>query len=93
MMYLMTDYFMIQIIPKWCLQKPIKNLQRSNAKPFKVLQMIESNSYVIKFPSNFDISSTFNMKDMLIYKIQKHIFNDPLMILMKSLPLYPYNWH
>ena len=36
----------------------------------KVLQMIESNNYVIKLPLNFDISSTFNMKDLSIYKIQ-----------------------
>jgi hypothetical protein len=32
--------------------------------------MIESNNYVIKLPLNFDISSTFNMKDLIIYKIQ-----------------------
>jgi hypothetical protein len=35
-----------------------------------MLQMIESNNYVIKLPLNFDISSTFNMKDLIIYKIQ-----------------------
>jgi hypothetical protein len=45
-------------------------LQVSSARPFKVLQMIKSNNYVIKLPLNFDISSTFNMKDLSIYKIQ-----------------------
>jgi hypothetical protein len=35
-----------------------------------MLQMIKSNNYVIKLPLNFDISSTFNMKDLSIYKIQ-----------------------
>ena len=35
-----------------------------------MLQMIESNNYVIKLLLNFDISSTFNMKDLSIYKIQ-----------------------
>jgi len=32
--------------------------------------MIKSNNYVIKLPLNFDISSTFNMKNLSIYKIQ-----------------------
>jgi hypothetical protein len=32
--------------------------------------MIKSNNYVIKIPLNFDINSTFNMKDLGIYKIQ-----------------------
>ena len=32
--------------------------------------MIKSNNYVIKLPLNFDINSTFNMKDLSIYKIQ-----------------------
>jgi hypothetical protein len=77
-MYLMTKIISwYRLYLNGVLQKPIKILQTSNAKPYKVLQMIESNSYVIKFPSHFDISSTFNMKDMLIYKKQKHIFNDP----------------
>jgi len=44
-------------------------LQVSSARPFKVLQMIKSNNYVIKLPLKFDISSTFNMKDLSIYKI------------------------
>jgi len=45
-------------------------LQVSSARPFIVLQMIKSNNYVIKLPLNFDISSTFNIKDLSIYKIQ-----------------------
>jgi hypothetical protein len=45
-------------------------LQVSSARPFKVLPMIKSNNYVIKLLLNFDISSTFNMKDLGIYKIQ-----------------------
>jgi hypothetical protein len=32
--------------------------------------MIKSNNYVIKLSLNFDISSTFNMKNLSIYKIQ-----------------------
>ena len=32
--------------------------------------MIKSNNYVIKLSLNFDISSTFNRKDLILYKIQ-----------------------
>ena len=32
--------------------------------------MIKLNNYVIKLPLNFDISSTLNIKDLSIYKIQ-----------------------
>jgi hypothetical protein len=64
------DYFMIQIRPEWCLLETDHKLQVSSDRPFKMLQMIKSNNYVIKLPLNFDISSTFNMKDLNIYKIQ-----------------------
>jgi hypothetical protein len=64
------DYFMIQIKPKRCPLEIDYKLQVSSARPFKMLQMIKSNNYVIKLPLNFDISSTFNMKDLSIYKIQ-----------------------
>jgi len=64
------DYFMIQIRPERCLLETDHKLQVSSAKPFKALQMIKSNNYVIKLLLNFDISSTFNMKDLSIYKIQ-----------------------
>ena len=68
------DYFMIQIRHERCLLETDHKLQVSSARPFKVLQMIKSNNYVIKLPLNFDISFTFNMKDLSIYKIQ-HIPN------------------
>jgi len=64
------DYFMIQIRPERCPLETNHKLQVSSARPFKVLQMIKSNNYVIKLPLNFDISSTSNMKDLSFYKIQ-----------------------
>jgi len=64
------DYFMIQIRPERCPLETDHKLQVSSARPFKMLQMIESNNYVIKLLLNFDISSIFNMKDLSIYKIQ-----------------------
>jgi len=64
------DYFMIQIRPEWCPLKTSHKLQVSSARPFKVLKMIESNNYIIKLQLNFDISSTYDMKDFVIYKTQ-----------------------
>jgi hypothetical protein len=64
------DYFMIQIGPERYPLKTDHKLQVSSARPFKVLQMIKSNNYVIKLPLSFDINSTFNIKDFSIYKIQ-----------------------
>jgi hypothetical protein len=49
----------------------------SNAGPFKVLQMIGSNNYIIKLPLNFDISSTCDMKNLVIYKTQEPISDAP----------------
>ena len=67
---------MIQIrLEQWPLETSHK-LQVISARPFKVLQIIESNSYVIKLPLNFDISSTFYMKDVIIYKIRQSISDD-----------------
>jgi hypothetical protein len=59
---------MIQIRPEQCSLKTSHKLQVSSARLFKVLQMIESNNYIIKLSLNFDISSTFNTKDLVIYK-------------------------
>jgi hypothetical protein len=64
---------MIQIRLEWCLLEASHKFQVSSARPFKVLQMIESNNYVIKLTLNFDINSTFKMNDLVIYKTQQSI--------------------
>jgi len=48
----------------------------NNAKPFKVLQVIELNNYIIKLSLNFTISSTFDMKDLVMYKTQQSFLDD-----------------
>jgi hypothetical protein len=48
----------------------------NNARPFKVLQVIELNNYIIKLSLNFTISSTFDMKDLVIYKTQQSFLDD-----------------
>jgi len=57
--------------------KTIYKLQVSSATPFKVLQMIKLNTYVIKLSLNFDINSTFDMKELVIYKTQELIHDTP----------------
>ena len=70
-------YFMIQIKLEWYPSKTCHKLQVSSEISFKVLQMIESNSSVIKLPLNFDINLTFDIKDLVIYKTQQPIFDTP----------------
>ena len=80
---------MIQIKPERCPLETSHKLQVSSVRPFKVLKMIESNIYVVKLSLNFDISSTFDMKNLVIYKNNSL----SLMLLLKPLPHYPYLWH
>ena len=61
---------MIQIGPEQCPLKTNHKFQISSAKAFKVLQIIESNSYIIKLPLNFDINFIFDMKKPVIHKLQ-----------------------
>jgi hypothetical protein len=71
------DYFIIQIKLERYPSKTSHKLQVSSDISFKVLQMIESNSYIIKLPLNFDINLTFDMKDLVVYKIQQAISDAP----------------
>ena len=80
------DYFMIQIRLERCSLETDHKSQVSSARPFKVLQMIESNNYVIKLPLNFDINSTFDMKDLVINKTQ-HLIPDAPFETLASLSL------
>jgi hypothetical protein len=54
-----------------------------------MLKMIELNNYIINLSLNFDdISSTFDMKDLVIYKTQQLIPGD----LFETPTHYPYLW-
>ena len=70
MMCLMLEIISLHIRPKRCPLKTNHKLQVNSARSFKVLQMIESNSHVIKLPLNFDIIFTFDMKYPVKYKTQ-----------------------
>jgi hypothetical protein len=79
---------MIQIGPEQCHLKTNHKFQINNVIPFKVLQRIELNSYIIKLSLNFDINFTFDMKNPIIYKLQ-HIFD----AFLRFIPHYPYHYH
>ena len=75
------DYVMIRIKPKRYPSGTFKKLQARSASPFKVLKKLGSNAYVIDIPSDYGISSTFNIADLIAFKgpaiIPYEPFDDP----------------
>lgn len=55
------DYVMVQIRPKRFPPRSVRKLQARSAGPFKVLQRVGPNAYVIDIPPDYGISSTFNV--------------------------------
>ena len=71
------DYVMIHIKLEWYPSGIIKKLQGRSVGPFKVLKKLGPNAYVIDIPSNYGISSTFNIADLLAFKGPAVIPYDP----------------
>jgi hypothetical protein len=71
------DYFIIQIRLEQYPSETNQKLHVTSSKTSKMLQMVESNIYVINLPSNFNIGSTSNIKNLVIYKWQQHIHDNP----------------
>ena len=59
---------MIRIRPERYPLGTIKKLQARSAGPFKVLKKLGPNAYVIDILSDYDISSTFNIVDLIVFK-------------------------
>jgi len=59
-------------------------LHAHSAGPFKVLQRVGPNAYVLDLPHDFGISSTFNIEDLVAYHKPLPISNDPFEIPLNS---------
>ena len=74
---------MIWIRLEWFPSRIVKKLQARSASPFKVLKRMGPNAYVIDFPYDYGISSSFNIEDLVAYKspiaIPDTPFNEPLL--------------
>lgn len=68
---------MIRIRPKRFPSGIVKKLQARSARPFKVLKRMGPNAYVIDLSYDYDISSSFNTKDLVAYKSPTVIPNTP----------------
>ena len=63
----MEDYVMIQIRSKRFPSETNRKLHAHSVRPFKVLQRVGPNAYVLDLPLDLGISSTFNIKDLVAY--------------------------
>jgi len=59
------DYVMIQIRSERFPPGTIKKLHAHSAGPYKILKKINPNAYIIGLPSDFGISPTFNISDLV----------------------------
>ena len=71
------DYVMIRIRLGWYPSGTVKKLQARSVDPFKVLKKLGPNAYVIDIPSDYGISSTFNIAYLLTFKGPTVIPYDP----------------
>jgi hypothetical protein len=67
---------MIYIRYEWFPYEINRKLHARNAGPFKMLQRVGPNAYVLDLPLDFGISSTFNIDDLIAYQKPHSILND-----------------
>ena len=62
------DYVMVRIYLKQFPSGIVKMLHVHNDGPFKILNKLNCNTYVINLPRDYDIRRTFNVNDLVDYK-------------------------
>ena len=62
------DYVMFRIYPKQFSSGTAKMLHVCSVRPFKILNKLNCNTYVINLPRDYGISCTFNVNDLVDYK-------------------------
>jgi hypothetical protein len=80
----MRNYGMIFIRYEWFSYENNRKLHARNAGPFKMLQRVGPNVYVLDLPLDFGISSTFNIDDLIAYQKPHSILNDLFEMLPNS---------
>ena len=83
------DYVMIRIRPERFPSGANRKLHARSAGPFKVLQRVGPNAYVLDLPHDFGISSTFNIEDLVAYHKPLPIPDDPFELPLNSPPNEP----
>ena len=61
------DYVMVRLRPERFPPKTMKKLHVRSAGPIRFFKKINSNAYVVDLSSNFGISYTFNVEDVVPY--------------------------
>ena len=59
---------MVQIYPKQLPSKTVKMLHVRSTRSFKILNKLNSNTYVIDLSRYYGISCTYNVNDLVDYK-------------------------
>ena len=77
---------MIRIRPEQFPPGAVKKLTPRSAGPFKIPKKINPNGYVIDLSSDFGISSTFNISDLVAYKGPPFIPDNSLVDLDEPIP-------
>jgi len=89
------DYVMVRLKPEQFPPGTVKKVHTRSVGVFQILKRINSNTYVVDLPSDFDISCTFNVENLISYKGTFDIPSDPFMgepthdLLLESPPLPP----
>ena len=71
------DYVMIRIRLEWFPSRTVKKLHTCGVGPFRILKKIGPNVYIVDLPSDYSISSTFNVLNLVKYKEPITIPSDP----------------
>ena len=69
---------MVRILPEPFPLRTVKKLYAHSARPFQILKKLNDNAYIIVFPQDFGISSTFNIVDLVDYNGPDFNPNNPL---------------
>ena len=71
------DYVMVRMRPERFPQGTFKKLQARGAGPFEIISKVGENGYVLDLPSDWEISPTFNIEDLVAYKGSLVFSSDP----------------